>query len=808
MSGIWLCKKPEILLYIAGTEHCSVPAIYLVKISDFRICFNLKNCIFCEIRFYYMNNYIIKCIIINVVYFLSSFISSFAFESPQEFGSIEGSVFDARTRTGLGDVNVVVINTIYGAVSRNNGNFIIPRIPSGNYYLRFSFVGYEIYTSKLIRVSDGKTSELKVFLRVKPIEFIDPIVVTPGRFKVEMTESSAPQILSRSEIEEMPHLGEDIYRAVQILPGTASNDFTSQFHIRGGEEDEVLVRMDGMELYKPFHIRDFEGGAVSALNAKLISKVELMMGGYSAEFGDKMSGVFDITTIDGRDLKGKFSSAIGITTAELLFGGQIGDKGSYLLSLRRGYVDIVLDIIKQYQELSPDYYDIYGKFKYWLTDNNTLSFSYLRIGDEFLWDKDEPEDNFDTRYSNDYLWSTWQYVPSERFFNRALFSYVRGNHQRYVGFEPMKERVIDFQDFDAVGLRNDVMIAINDKNILKMGIDFKNYTTNYDYFETYERDLPGIGFELDTTHVVISPDGFKFGSYIQDKFFITKKTALNIGLRYDYQEYMRESQFSPRLGIAYNLSENMVLRTACGYYYQSQEMADLEVSKGITYFNEPEYAQHYVIGWEYQPAPLFNIKVELYYKYFGRLIDRIYDSKKGRYYYPDEGYADGIEILIRRQQNRRINWWFGYTLSYTKEKIEDEYVYRPFDQRHSIILNFNYIPAPNWNINIGWRYHTGFRYISKHYIKDSKGRWMSVYSDINAAKYPPFHKLDVKVSHSLIVKNKQLSFFVEVYNLYDRGNVREYYWRWGVDENNKSYPYMKTEYWLPIIPSFGVRIDF
>ncbi|MFC1563275.1 TonB-dependent receptor domain-containing protein, partial [candidate division KSB1 bacterium] len=667
-------------------------------------------------------------------------------------------------------VNIVVIDTKFGAVSGDNGYYIIQKLPAGNYNLRFSFIGYETFTTNLLKIEAGKTTNLNVYLREKPIEFNDPIVVTPGRFTVEKTESTAPQILSRSEIEEMPHIGEDIYRAVQILPGLASNDFTSQFHIRGGEEDEVLVRMDGMELYKPFHIRDFEGGAVSAINAKLIKKVELLMGGYPSEFGDKMSGVFDITTIDRQDMSGKFSAAIGLTTAECLFGGKFGEKGSYLLSLRRGYVDIALDIIKQHQELSPDYYDIYGKYRYLLNDNHRISFNYFRISDRFLWDKDDLKDNFDTKYYNDYMWTSWQYIPNQKFYNRTVFSYVRGDHARYIGFDPERERVIDFQDFNVIGLKNDAMIAVNDKNILKIGFDIKRYSTSYDYFETDERELPGIGYYLDTTSVVISPSGNKFDFYIQDKFFVTEKTALNVGLRYDYQEYMNKSQFSPRIGLAYNLSKDMVLRGAWGYYYQSQEMADLEVSKGITKFDNPEYAQHYVLGWEYQPTQLFNIRVESYYKYFGKLIDRIYDRKNRMYLYPDKGYANGIELLVRRQHSRKLSWWFGYSLSFTKEKLQDRYIFRDFDQRHSVILNFNYIPAENWNINVGWKYHTGFRYTSRYYLKTSKGGWKANYSEVNESKYPSFHKLDIKLSHNFLVRRKNLlfnlSFFIEVYNLY------------------------------------------
>src|SRR5690606_25915151 len=104
------------------------------------------------------------------------------------------------------------------------------------------------------------------------------------------------QTLSRSDIQALPQLGEDIYRAARRLPGLAGNDYSSQINVRGGLPDELLVELDGMELYEPFHMKDIGGGALSVLDAEAIGGIDMMTGAFPAEYGDRMSGVFSIAS--------------------------------------------------------------------------------------------------------------------------------------------------------------------------------------------------------------------------------------------------------------------------------------------------------------------------------------------------------------------------------------------------------------------------------------------------------------------------------------------------------------------------------
>ena len=130
-------------------------------------------------------------------------------------------------------------------------------------------------------------------------------------------------------------------RAAHIFPGVVASDYSARFSVRGGEKDDILVRLDGMELFDPYHLQDF-GGAVSLVGLDLIQRVELLMGGFPAEYGDKMSGVFDITTKEGNIEKVSANFGLDLINTTAMVEGPLSEKGSWRLSARRGYVDLIL----------------------------------------------------------------------------------------------------------------------------------------------------------------------------------------------------------------------------------------------------------------------------------------------------------------------------------------------------------------------------------------------------------------------------------------------------------------------------------
>ena len=194
------------------------------------------------------------------------------------------------------------------------------------------------YPKKLISLVLWLLSAIYAFAD-RTIEF-EEITVTPGQFTIQEGTRSALS-LSKREVGLYPLIDNDIMRAAQIFPGVVSNDFSARFSVRGSEKDGILVRLDGMELFDPYHLQDF-GGAVSIIDLGLISRADLLMGGFPAEFGDKMSGVFDITAREGNREQVSVNLGLDLINAHASIEGPLSDKGSWILSARRGYIDLIL----------------------------------------------------------------------------------------------------------------------------------------------------------------------------------------------------------------------------------------------------------------------------------------------------------------------------------------------------------------------------------------------------------------------------------------------------------------------------------
>ena len=204
---------------------------------------------------------------------------------------------------------------------------------------------------------------------------LEKIVVTPGRFSI-YDGTSARISLSKEAIEHFPLIDNDVMRAGHVFPGVVSSDYSTRFSVRGGEKDDISVRLDGMELYNPYHLQDF-GGAVSLIGLGLVQNTELLIGGFPAEYGEKMSGVFDITTRTPNPDQFSANFGVDLINATATLEGPFLKKGGWLLSARRGYIDLILMLMDIDENYKPQYADIYSKLTYQVTPTDTVTLNGL-----------------------------------------------------------------------------------------------------------------------------------------------------------------------------------------------------------------------------------------------------------------------------------------------------------------------------------------------------------------------------------------------------------------------------------------------
>ncbi|MCB0582295.1 MAG: carboxypeptidase-like regulatory domain-containing protein, partial [Phaeodactylibacter sp.] len=210
-------------------------------------------------------------------------------------GEIKGQVLDGENQELLPGVHVFVEENSMGVATDADGYFLISGLPAGKYTLTLSFIGYAKRRLNNLSLSEGQVLNLGIIQLEEEAFSLSEVTVTPGRFSIMGNAPLSRQTLTEKDLKNMSW-AEDITRAVARLPGVSSNDFSSKFTIRGGEADEVLITLDGMELYEPFHQRDYAGGLFSIVDIETIQGVDLITGGFPAEYGMRQSGVFNMHT--------------------------------------------------------------------------------------------------------------------------------------------------------------------------------------------------------------------------------------------------------------------------------------------------------------------------------------------------------------------------------------------------------------------------------------------------------------------------------------------------------------------------------
>ena len=514
-------------------------------------------------------------------------------------GAVKGMVIDGETQEPLPGVHILIEETKEGGITEEDGRFLISNLPEGTYTLSFSFIGYTKKHLDNLKVSQGEAVDLNVVSLQEEAFSLSEVTVTPGRFSIMGGAPLSRQTMTAKDIKNMSW-AEDITRAVSRLPGVSSNDFSSKFTVRGGESDEVIITLDGMELYEPFHQRDYGGGLFSIVDIETIQGIDLMTGGFPAEYGMRQSGVFNMYTKRIPDGQKHTSVGLSIMNARVYTDGKFADnKGSYIFSARRGMLDATFKLLGE-TENTPIFYDVMGKVSYQLSDKHILSFHTLHSGDRTkIRDiKENNVDRHDTKYGNTYGWLTLKSYFSPRLTSQTLLYSGFINHTRNGFYSKIDYTdkgdfsLTDKRDYAFVGLKQDWTWDASNRFALNAGFEARQLNADYSYSNsltdlrinskdsliTYSEDID----------IQIKPSGQLGSAYLSSRFKLLPRLIFGAGLRYDFATYSDDQLWSPRLSCVYAFGENTFLRGAWGYYYQSQFINNLDVNHNGNKFNPAE----------------------------------------------------------------------------------------------------------------------------------------------------------------------------------------------------------------------------
>ena len=385
-------------------------------------------------------------------------------------GEIEGKVTDGESGEPLGGVNIIIPGTQLGAASGRDGRFQIRQIPAGMYTLEVSMIGYERKSIENIVITENAAIEINFEMEEEALS-LGEVIVTPGHFSLMEKEPNSSNSLKAEDMRTFPQLGEDIFRAVARLPGVGGNDFSSKFTVRGGAQDEVLILLDGMELYDPFHLKDLDS-FLSIVDVEAIRSIDMITGAFPSEYGNRLSGVFNMKTVTPPTDKTRTSLAISFLNFRFRSEGSFGNgKGRWLLVGRRGYLDLLLKRVKQDNIFKPGYYDVLGKVQFFLNSNHSVSAHVLTADDKLKTDFLE-EVNLSSGYGNTYGWLTWKAQYHPKLGSQTVLSKARLDREAIMRKAPevdgdISGDVDDNRELNFYGLKQDWSLELTDNYLLK-----------------------------------------------------------------------------------------------------------------------------------------------------------------------------------------------------------------------------------------------------------------------------------------------------------------------------------------------------
>ncbi|NOX46235.1 MAG: TonB-dependent receptor [Chlorobi bacterium] len=773
--------------------------------------------------------------------------------------TIRGTVIDKLTQTTLPGATIIVLNSdpVLGTTSDMNGEFKIENIPLGRQSIQVSFIGYHTRTINNLNLTSGKETVITIELE-EQVQKLDEVVITAKQTKDRAINEMATVSARSFTVEETERfagsLGDPSRMAANYAGVSMTNDSRNDIIIRGNSPMGLLWRLDGVEIPNPNHFgaAGTTGGPVSMLNNNLLSNSDFFTSAFPAQFGNAMSGVFDLNMRTGNNQKREYVGQIGFNGFEFGAEGPFkkGGKGSYIANYRYSTLGLMnamgLDFgtgtaIPQYQDLT---------FKIDLPGTKWGRFSLMGLGGTSyieLHDSDKAEAASNTDSNYDYGGVDLDYGSDMGVLSLSHLYFLSKNTrvQSFLSIQGTRATTkIDSLLFDENGtlLPNSnyrfydavtTEIKYSASTHLKTRFNAKNNAIFGIYYDLYNVDLIDSvrnhdigGFQKNFD---INGNIYLIRGYGQWQHRFNDKLLMNIGLYSQYVNVNDEFVAEPRFGIKYNLDGGQSLSFGYGshsemmprFYYFMQTRLD-DGTYIMTNKNTALLKSHqWVIGYDKLFSENTRFKTEVYYQSlydipvteslpefsiintgddFGGLFpDSLINTGTGTNY--------GLEFTMEKFLGK------GYYFLATVSLFESKYKGYSKTERNTA-FNGNYV----FNILGGYEFKTGKHSLitvdtrtvyagGKRYVpidieksiqeNSTEYEWSKAYEN----KFDDYFRIDLRIGFKINGKKINQEWALDLQNITNSKNI--YRQSYNPRTHNISYDYQTG-----FFPMFLYRIQF
>ncbi len=780
----------------------------------------------------------------------------------QNKGTIQGRVVNKQSNEPVPFANIVIWGTNIGSSSDFDGNFIFTGLEPGFVELRVFAVGFGLYVSSSIQVTNARTAFIEIELEETATE-IEEVVVKASPFRRSEESPVSLQRIGIAEIEKNPGGNRDISRVIQSLPGVASTPaYRNDVIVRGGGPSESTFYLDGVEIpnLNHFATQGASGGPVGIINADFIREANFYSGAFPASKGNSLSSVLDFRQIDGNSDRIKFKGAIGASDLALTLDGPVGEKTTFILSARRSYLQFLFNALGL--PFLPTYNDFQFKTRTRIDERNEITVLGIGAIDQFNLNTGLQNPDAGQRYILNFVpvntqWNYTNGIVYKHFREKSFDTWVLSRNMlnnrqfKYPDNDESQPRSLDYISQESENkLRYEHDRRFNDGSKINLGAGFEHARyTNETYRAFYSNgELSPIEYNS-KLHLF---SWSIFGQYSRN--FLNDKLNLSIGLRADANSYSSSmnnmlNQFSPRISGSYEIREDFFANFNLGRFYQQPPytMLGYRLPDGtlVNKDNNLKYIQadHLVGGFEWMPNNKSRVTIEGFYKIYNNypfsVADNISLASKGADFgtFGDEevtstakGRAYGIELLYRTRDLLGFNTILAYTLVWSDAEnrnpaIPGTWAPTAWDNRHLLTLTATRNIKNDWDFGFKWRFVGGAPYTPWDLDKSSiisayntQGRGFIDYNQYNQLRLEPFHQLDIRVDKMLYLQKWTLNFYVDIQNVYGFKAKQPDNLIVKLDENGQRMvdPNDPTRYVLEeisgiagtILPSVGIIVEF
>ncbi len=771
----------------------------------------------------------------------------------QERYTLNGYVADNESGESLIGATVYVNEIKSGTITNPYGFYSIT-LEEGIYNIDFRYVGYSSITKE---INLNSSQKIDIELQSLDIQLKNVVVSDVAEdYNVSSIEMSTSR-LDMSKVTEIPtFLGEnDIIKAIQLLPGVSSvGEGASGFNVRGGSVGQNLVLLDEAPVYNSSHLLGF----LSVFNPDAVKDLKLYKGGIPSRYGGRLSSILDIRMKDGNNKKTVFSGGIGTIFSRITLESPIiKNKSSFILALRRSYIDILARPFLKSSNIFDDgaalnFYDITAKTNFELDEKNTLYISSYLGRDFFKFDS-----NQGFNWGNRTGTIRWNHLFNERLFSN--FTVIYSNYAYQLAFGTDNRNKFEWDSkVETINFKPEFTYFINANNELSLGAELIKYS-----FEP--ANAIGVSDGEITDITLPMKYAFEGSFYIGNEQKISNLT-LSYGIRssiysYNGPSYRYEfgipstpgsrkplisetkilgnesiqsySSIEPRISLNYKISNTFSVKSSYNRMTQyihllsnTAASSSLDVWTPSTNNIKPENADVYVFGiFKNFQNNDFESSIEIYYKDLYNQIDYIdgADLLINKYFEGDLltgiGRAYGLEILLKKNRGK-FNGWLSYSVGRSELKIDgiNEYNWYPtrYDQTHNFKVTSTYKLNDRIQLSGNFLYLTGtpVTFPSSKFVIQGFAIPYNFANSRHQFRIPDYHRLDI----SVMINGKKFrkngkerkndsSLIISVYNVYNRRNPFSIYFSQGKGKvTETSVPGEVTR--LSIIGSFVPSITY